>query len=108
MAEYRNRRKLPPAKTPQDQEDRLIILATDLAEHRLRMGTASATEVTHILKLATAKEKLEREKLEKEVVLLEARVESMAAAQNVAELYAEALKAMTAYAGQETYEDDDE
>ena len=58
------KKSAPPATTPQGREDQLISLAIDLAEKQLREGTASAQVTTHFLKLASSKEKLEREKLE--------------------------------------------
>ena len=43
-------RKTRPALTPEAREKQLVALAVDLVEKRLREGTASSQEVTHILK----------------------------------------------------------
>ena len=66
---YKNSRPLktainsdPPAITPQDREDQLIALAVDLAEQRLRDGTASNQLIAEIMKLGTTKERLQKEK----------------------------------------------
>lgn len=84
----------------------MISLAFDLAEKQLADGTASATVITHYLKLATAKEALERQKLELEGKLLHARTESMAAAQASEEIYSKAIEAMRQYSGVEMPEED--
>lgn len=102
--------RLPPATTPEGNENVMISLAMSLAEKRLREGTASAQEVTHWLKLGSSREKLEQERLAMEVELLEAKREGLASAKRVEELYEEAIKAMRSYAGsdptpQEEYDD---
>lgn len=84
----------------------MISLAFDLAERQLAEGSASSQVITHYLKLATTREKLEREKLELEKNLLQARTESIASSQRVEELYMEALSAMRSYQGNNSEEDD--
>lgn len=86
--------------TPEGQENYLISLANNLAEQRLRDGTASSQEVTHFLKLGSRKEALEREKLEEENKLLRAKTDALKSQKRVEELYAEALSAMRTYSGQ--------
>ena len=100
------KRKLRPALTPEARENQLISLAVDLAERQLMEGTASSQVITHYLKLGTAKERLEREKLEKENELLRAKTEAIQSAQRVEELYENALNAMRAYSGFGGAEDD--
>lgn len=101
--------KRPPAKTPEDRENQLISLAVDLAEKQIKAGTASATVITHFLKLGTEREKLERKRLERENELLSARVEALASAAHIEELYTNAINAMRSYSGQnvdpEEYDD---
>lgn len=94
-----------PAITPEARENQLIALAVDLAEQQLRDGTASAQVITHYLKLGTTREKLEKEILDRQRELLEAKTESIKSAKRVDEMYAEALKAMKGYRGES---DDDE
>jgi hypothetical protein len=76
----------------------------DLAEKQMLEGTASSQVITHWLKMGTGREKLERERLENENKLLTSKVEQLASAKRTEELYAEALKAMRTYAGQEPEE----
>lgn len=99
-------RKIRPAISPDARENQLVSLAIDLAEKQLLEGTASSQVITHYLKLGTTKERLEREKLEKENELLRAKTEALKSAQRVEELYANALKAMRMYSGSEVIEDD--
>ena len=89
----------PPAATPQEQENRMVALATNLAERQLKDGSASAAVITHYLKLATEKEKLERDKLRAENKLAEAKVQQIKSQERTEELFSEAIKAMTTYGG---------
>ena len=90
-----------PARTPEGREEQLISLAIDLAEKQLEEGTASAQVITHYLKLASTRERLEKEKLERENELLKAKTESLKSMAKVEELYSEAIAAMRTYSGQE-------
>ena len=94
-----------PAVSPEARENQMISLAMDLVEKRLREGTASSAETTHFLKLATFKSELEKEKLEEENKLLRAKTEALQAAKNTEEIYAEAIKAMRVYNGQDEEDD---
>ena len=95
-----------PALTPEAKESQMISLATDLAEKQLRDGTASSQLITHYLKLATARERLEREKLEKENELLIAKAKALESADRIGELYEKAIKAMRRYSGQGDSDED--
>jgi hypothetical protein len=99
-----------PATTDEGRESQLVSLAIDLAEKQLTEGTASAQVVTHYLKLGSTRERLEQERLHRENLLLDSKVEMMASAKRVEELYSQALTAMRDYAGQPQpeYEDDDD
>ena len=105
--EVSNKKSAPPATTPEGRENQLIALAIDVAEKQLREGTASAQVVTHFLKLASSKEKLEREKLELENELIKAKTENLQSQKNIEELYSNAIVAMQTYSGMvvETLED---
>jgi len=84
----------------------MIALAMDLAERQLREGTASAQVITHYLKAAGIRETLEREKIQKENLLLAARVGAIENEKNNGEMYQKALAAMRSYQGQDDeYED---
>jgi len=97
IAQSQPDRRRPPATTPEAREDQLISLAVDLAEKQLIEGTASSQVITHYLKMATVKERLELEKLKSENELLKAKKEAIEAGKRVDELYAEALDAMKSY-----------
>ena len=88
-----------PALTSEARENRLIALAVDLAERQLAEGTASAQVITHYLKLGSSRERLEKEKIERENELLRAKREALESAKRVEELYANALEAMRSYSG---------
>lgn len=112
---YKNSRPLktaiksdPPAITPQDREDQLIALAVDLAEQRLRDGTASNQLIAEIMKLGTTKERLQKEKLQRENEMLRAKTEAIEAQKHTDEIYKKALDAMRSYAGLGAYEDEPE
>lgn len=87
------------ASTPESRENELISLAVNLAEKQLLDGTASPSVINHYLKLGTAKESLEREKLRKENELLVAKTKAMNSSERVEELYVNAMDAMRKYTG---------
>lgn len=97
-----------PALHPEARENQMIALAVDLAEKQLRDGTASSQVITHFLKLATNKDKLEQEIMIEQKKLLEAKTESFKSAKRVEELYADALKAMRTYTGTGDQSNDEE
>lgn len=99
-----------PATTPIERENQLISLAADLAERQLTNGTASSQVITHFLKLASSREKLEQEKLQKENLLTSAKIDQIASSKRIEELYETALNAMRQYSGQplEVLGDDDD
>ena len=101
-------KKRPPATTPEARENQLVSYAVDLAEEQLKSGTASAQVITHYLKLGSSREKLEQRRMELETELMAAKIESMASAQRVEELYSKAIDAMRAYSGQQPLEQADE
>ena len=92
-------------RTPEGRENRLISLAMDVVEERMRNGTASAQEVVHFLKLGSIKSRTEVEKLELEKQLVQAKTENIKAQKEIAELYANAAAAMTKYRGEDTQEE---
>jgi len=92
-------RRQPPALTPEDREQQLIALAEELAEKKLRDGTASPQIIVHYLRLATAKANLEVKKLDKETELLEAKTQAIKSQENAERLYQEAIDAITRYQG---------
>lgn len=90
-----------PALTPEARENQMIALAVNLAEKQLREGTASSQVITHYLKRDAEKKKndVELQILQKQKELIEAKTESLRAAQSNEELYKNAINAMREYAG---------
>lgn len=86
--------------TPEARENQMISLAMDLAEQRLRDGTASAQEVVHFLKLGASTTKYEKQLDEAQVRLAETKIKAYEQSQKVEELYANAISAMRLYSGQ--------
>ena len=86
----------------------MIALAVDLAEKQLLEGTASSQVITHYLKLGSTKERIEREILEKQKALIEAKTESLQSTKRIEELYTNAINAMKNYSGQNDSSEDEE
>jgi hypothetical protein len=101
----RRQQKRKPATTDEGRENQLVSLAVDLAEKQIVEGSASSQVITHYLKLGSSREKLEQERLRRENQLLESKVEMMASAKRVEELYETALNAMRLYSGRATEDD---
>ena len=86
-----------PALTPEGRENQLINLAMNLAEQRLRDGTATSQEVVHFLRLGSQKGRVEQRLLELEAELTAAKKEALESSQRMEELYSNAIKAFTGY-----------
>ena len=94
-----DRRKKRKATTAEGRINVLIDMAVDVAEEQLRTKRISSATLNQLLKLATAKDRLELKKLEKEVALLHAKTLSLESVEKQEELFAEAIKAMRTYQG---------
>lgn len=103
-AQVTKKRAERPATTPEGRENQMIALAVNLAEERMRNGTATSAEILHYLRLATTKEKLEKEILELQKELIVAKTENLKTAKHMEELMTEAMAAMKDYSG-DTEED---
>lgn len=88
-----------PGLTPESEENQMIALSTNLAKQQLMDGTASSQVITHFLKLGSIKARLENERLIEENKLLRAKTKALESAEDMKELYAEAIKAMASYQG---------
>ena len=98
-------RRRPPATTPEARENQLISLAIDLAEEQLMNGTAPVPVITHYLKLATTREKLEQERLREENALLRTKNAALESQERSESFYKDVINAFRSYSGQETEED---
>lgn len=95
------RPRRPPAKTPEGRENQLVELAVDLAERQLSEGTASSQVISHFLKLGSSREQLEQERLRHENELLKVKKEAIEREAKMEDLFADAIRAMKAYQGEE-------
>ncbi len=92
-------RKQAPAKSKEARQQQLENLAMNLAEKKLRDGSASSQIICHFLSLTTAKAELEQEKIKADVKLQEAKVAALETQKTSEELYRNAIKAMKKYQG---------
>lgn len=97
-----------PALTPEERENELIALTLDRVEERIRNGTATSQELCHFLKLATTKEKLEKDKLVHENELLKAKTANLASLERMEVLYEDAIKSMRMYSGNGSTDEEEE
>ena len=97
-----------PALSPESREMQLESLAYDLAEKKLREGTASSQVIIHFLKNATAKAELEKAKVEYENELLKAKRDSIKQQAMNESLARDALNAFRKYAGQDDDTDEED
>lgn len=98
----------PPASSPAERENRVISMAYDEAERRIKDGTATSQLLTHFLKLGSTREELEQQRLMGEVELLTKKVEDMASNARIEELYEGAIEAMRSYRGEPPAEKHDD
>lgn len=84
---------------PENREQQLVGYAIDLAEKQLKEGTASSSVITHFLKIASSREHIERELLNKQMEVMEAKAQTLNRDRDVKELTEAALNAMKTYTG---------
>lgn len=100
------RKRHRPATTPEDREDQLIAMAYNAVEERIMNGTASSQELVHFLRLGSTKERIEKEILERQKDLITAKTDMLQSAKKVEEMYENAIRAMSLYAGENQNESD--
>lgn len=86
-----------PATTPEAREQQLVSLAVTLAEKQLRDGTASPSIINHYLKIASTRETIERDILNKQSKLIEAKANSITKDKDAEDLAKAAIEAMKNY-----------
>lgn len=94
-----NSQKNHSASTMDGRENELINLAYNAAEERIRNGTASSQEIVHFLRLGSAKERMEREQMEADIKLKEAKIKALEDADHLEKVYQDAIDAMKKYTG---------
>lgn len=99
------KRRRPPATTPEARENQMIALAVDLAEKQLIAGTASSQVISHYLKLGSTKERIEKDILLEQKKLIVAKTDNLKSQKNMEELYANAISAMRTYSGRDDERD---
>lgn len=107
MGKTTKAKSLRPAQTPEAREKQICSLAYDLAEKQILEGTASSQVITHFLKAASHREKLEQELTNTQIQLANAKVELIDTSKKSEEMYSEVIRCLKAYGGHEPEEDDD-
>jgi hypothetical protein len=87
------------ATTPEEREDQMIALASELAERQMRDGTASAQVISFYLKLGSSREKLEQQRLAIDTELAQAKADAIRSQQRSEEMFEQAIRAMRSYQG---------
>ena len=93
------KRKTKPAQSIEELEDKMYSMAYELSKQRMLNGTASSQEICYWLKAGSSRERLEREILERQKELTEAKTDNIRSSAHSEELYSRALEAMSRYSG---------
>lgn len=93
-------KKRPAAVTPEQRNNQLIAMSYDAAEKMIVSGKGTSQLLVHFLKQGTARDELEKTKLELEAQLLRARTDQVAASEDVRGLMSEVISAMKEYKGE--------
>lgn len=86
-----------PAITPEERENQLVALAYDVAEQKLRNGTASSQLVVHFLRAGSTRDELEKARIEQQNKLDAAKITAMESQAKLELLFKEAMEAITSY-----------
>ena len=103
-----SRTRRPAARTPEAREQELAASAYDLAEEQIRSGTASSQVLTHFLKMGSTRERLEQQRMQHEIELMEVKKDQIANQAKVEELFTAAIDAMRSYTGSSDSDNSDE
>lgn len=101
-------RRRSPARTPEERESVLIAKSLNLIERQIDDGSVSSTVLSIYAKAGTERDRLEKERMTKEIDVLTKKVETMESAVDLKNLMDEALGAFKGYSGQRTDDDEDE
>lgn len=99
MAEARKKTNVRnlPSSDPELREKQLINLAVNLAEKQLTDGTAGPSIINHYLKLASRRETIEREILERQAELISAKANAITNSKQAEQTAQMAIDAMKNY-----------
>lgn len=92
---------LRPTLTQEAREARLVSLAMDLAEQQLLDGTVSSQVLTELLRRGSDKARAELAHLEAQNQLVYAKIDAIQAANELKEVYENAIAAMMRYSGRQ-------
>jgi hypothetical protein len=101
-------RRRSPAKTPEERESILISKSLNLIERQIDDGSVSSTVLSIYAKAGTERDRLEKEKMGEEIVVLKKKVETMQSAVDMKNLMEDAVNAFKGYSGQRLDDDDDD
>lgn len=96
-----------PATTPEAREKQMISLAVNLAEQKLRDGTASNSLILHYLKLGSEENRLGMEILAEQKKLITAKTEALESQKNYGEKFEQAINAMKSYRGEPSNDEEE-
>jgi len=96
-----------PARSEENREKQMFALAENLAEKKLRDGTASSQLICHYLRLGSTQAKLEQEDKKAEIELKKTKIKSIEAEAKSEETYAKAIEALKKYQGGGSMTDDE-
>lgn len=97
----------PPARSPQERDKQLALLATEAIERRIRNGEATAQELTYYAKKGSNRDKIEEEMLESQNKLLKAKAMQIEEEKKTQELYQKVIDCMKIYSGEDVIVDND-
>jgi hypothetical protein len=92
--------RLPPARTRDRRAQQLVSLAENLLEERLRTGSASPTEVVAAVRLGTAIEQANIERIKAHTEYLHAQRAKAESETVREEMFQRAMEAMSRYSGE--------
>ena len=101
-------KEYPPAMTQDAREKQLICMAYDLAEIRMRNGTASSQEVVHFLRMGSQRDKLEKEIMGEQKKLVTAKAGAYESARNLETMISDAMEMFKVYNGKGEENEDSE
>ena len=85
------------ASTPEGRENELIDMAYNEVAFRIANHTATSAELVHFLKMGSAREQLEKEKLEAEMELQRAKTVALEEGRSMEQIAKQAIDAMKSY-----------
>lgn len=103
-------RRRSPARTPEERESLLVSKSLNLIERQIDDGSVSSTVLAIYAKAGTERDRLEKDRMREEIVVLKKKVETMESAVDMKNLMSDALNAFKGYSGQaaDMGDDDDE